>query len=310
MPHNKDILWKGLLEWVFDDLLRFVLPDVDQFFDLNRGFEFLDKELARLYADPETESKVKEVDSLVKVFRKNGGEQWVLVHLEVQGETRAEDRPFFGKRMFRYFYRIFDHYEMAPAAIAIFTGPDGHKLPDRYEFNFMNTELCYRFNTIRIRDYPEETLIASDNPFALVILIAQKALLQGRGLDKQLLEEKLFIFRRLYENGLLDRRKLQAILQFLDNYIRFEDKEMIRIFKERVDLLTGKKNIMDIFELVAQMKLDEARQEGVQEGEQVANEKFVHQLLAKTEFSDEKIAELAGINVNQVAAIRNALRVK
>jgi len=28
MRHNKDILWKGVLEWVFDDLLRFISPDV------------------------------------------------------------------------------------------------------------------------------------------------------------------------------------------------------------------------------------------------------------------------------------------
>jgi hypothetical protein len=66
MRHNKDILWKGLLEWVFDDLLRFVFPDADERFDMQRGFAFLDKELAEMYPEPEKETDVRFVDKLVK----------------------------------------------------------------------------------------------------------------------------------------------------------------------------------------------------------------------------------------------------
>jgi len=48
MRHNKDILWKGLLEWVFDDLLRFIFPDADKVFDLKKGFSFLDDVFGQL----------------------------------------------------------------------------------------------------------------------------------------------------------------------------------------------------------------------------------------------------------------------
>ena len=82
MRHDKDILWKGLLEWVFDDLLRFVFPEADKVFDMQKGFGFLDKELAELYPEPEKESDTRVVDKLVKVFRKDGGEEWVLIHIE------------------------------------------------------------------------------------------------------------------------------------------------------------------------------------------------------------------------------------
>ena len=34
MGHSKDILWKLIVEEVFDDLLRFVYPQADEFFDL------------------------------------------------------------------------------------------------------------------------------------------------------------------------------------------------------------------------------------------------------------------------------------
>jgi len=48
-PSVKDILWKGIIEDLFADFLRFFYAKSDEIFDLNRGFEFLDKELDQLY---------------------------------------------------------------------------------------------------------------------------------------------------------------------------------------------------------------------------------------------------------------------
>jgi hypothetical protein len=125
MRHNKDILWKGVLEWVFDDLLRFVYQDADQVFDFEKGFHFLDKELAELYPEPEKGTEVRVVDKLVKVFRKDGNDEWVLVHLEIQDKTKVKDRLIFPERMFRYFYRCIDWHRKPVAAIAIFAVPMG-----------------------------------------------------------------------------------------------------------------------------------------------------------------------------------------
>jgi hypothetical protein len=90
---------------------------------------YLDKELAELYPEPEKKSNTRVVDKLVKVFRKDGAEEWVLIHIEAQGETKSEDRPFFSERMFRYFYRCLDKYRRPIAAIALFTGPDARRMP-------------------------------------------------------------------------------------------------------------------------------------------------------------------------------------
>ena len=57
--------------------------------------------------DPEAEIGRKYVDKLLKVRLKSGGEQWVLVHVEVQ---MAADEKFTW-RMYVYNYRIFDKYE-------------------------------------------------------------------------------------------------------------------------------------------------------------------------------------------------------
>ena len=80
-----DTLWKGILEDLFDDFLRFVYLNADEIFDMARGFEFLDKELEDIF--PQTdEENIRYVDKLVKLWLKDGTEEWILIHIEVQGK--------------------------------------------------------------------------------------------------------------------------------------------------------------------------------------------------------------------------------
>ena len=295
---HKDILWKWVLEWVLDDLLRFVFPNADQVFDLQKDVGFLDKELAEIYTEKDKRADVRFVDKLVKVFRKDGGEEYVLIHIEVQDYTKSDERPMFPARMFRYFYKCLDRHNKPVAAIAIFCGPDGRKLESEYQYEFLGTSLQYRYTILRILDYSDEELGNSSNPFAWVVLAAKYALLSGRDLDSKLLEGKLFIFRRLYENGVFEKRKLQAVFKFLDNYVRFENPETNRIFKERIDEITHKKNTMDIFEAVTEMKIEEKLAE------------VVRKLLTDTEFSDDKIAYLADVSVDFVREVKDELKNK
>jgi len=46
-PKAKDILWKGIIEDLFADFLRFFYAGADEIFDMERGFEFLDKGATR-----------------------------------------------------------------------------------------------------------------------------------------------------------------------------------------------------------------------------------------------------------------------
>jgi len=166
MRHNKDTLWKGVLQWVLADLLRFVFPNAEEVFDFDRKFVYLDKELAQLDAGAGKRTDIRYADNLVKVFRKDGEEEWVLVHVEVQDATKAADRPLFPERMFRYYYRSFDRHQKPVVAIAILCGPDGELLKGGYRHEFMNTSVQYDYNTLCILDYSDMELEESDNPFA------------------------------------------------------------------------------------------------------------------------------------------------
>ena len=61
----------------------------------------------------------RSADQIVKVRLKDGHEQWILIHIEVQS-TNEKD---FSERMFQYFYRIYDAYAQEIVAMAVMTSP-------------------------------------------------------------------------------------------------------------------------------------------------------------------------------------------
>ena len=127
--NRDDTLWKALLEDIFDDFLRFFFPDADEIFDMEKGFEYLDKELEQLFLPADDNFAPRFVDKLVKVFTKTGLEKWMLVHIEVQGYT---DKTF-ERRMFQYYTRILDKYDHPITAFAIFTDANKKFHPKKYK---------------------------------------------------------------------------------------------------------------------------------------------------------------------------------
>lgn len=309
---KSDILWKVVMEEVFDDLLRFIFPDADQVYNMERGFEFLDKELAEIYPEPDKESATNFADKLVRVYRRDGKEDCILCHVEIQGETKHKDRPLFGERMFRYFYRIWDRYRKPVSAVAIFTGQDAKKMPGRFEYVYRKTKLQYDYHTLSILDFTDEELEKSDNSFALVALAAKTSLLEGKMPEVDLLDRKVLIASKLLKKG-FSKRKIRAILIFLESYVLFEDPEMNRNFKERIQS-HDKNNIMGIDEYVKMVAkeegLAEGLAEGLEEGRKEVKTEVVKRLLADKEFSIKKIAAIAGVSVDFVKTLKSGSTVK
>jgi len=52
MKPKYDMLWKSMIEEIMEDLLLFIDPEIGNQVNLNRRFEFLDKELGNAFAIP------------------------------------------------------------------------------------------------------------------------------------------------------------------------------------------------------------------------------------------------------------------
>ena len=99
---NQDGVWKEAIEYYFEYFLTFFFPEVAADVDHQRGYEFLDKELAEISQGGEVGGRIADV--LVKVYLKDGSERWLVIHVEVQGYWEQD----FARRVFTCNYRAFD----------------------------------------------------------------------------------------------------------------------------------------------------------------------------------------------------------
>lgn len=295
-----DILLKSAFEEAFPDLLRFYYADADSIFDMDRGFEFLDKELGELFPELEKQGGNRFVDMLVKVYLKDGTEEWILIHVEIEGASSKE----FAARMFTYYIRIFDRYGVDITAWAVFTGANGQERPDVYHRHFLGTEITYRYNTYYILDHKEQELLAWDNPFALIVLAAQKALLTGRVPEQELAEHRLTVAKALIRSGKYDHERIMNFLYFLKRFIYIADSEINRNFDQQINTLTGKEDAMGIIETIKLLE----REEAVEKTEAKKNYEFVANLLNADKFTVSEIANFANVTEAFVKKVKKELK--
>jgi hypothetical protein len=95
-----DSPWKEALSIYFPAFLAFFFADIHDDIDWSRGYELLNNELQKIA--PKGSRGRRYVDLLVKVWRKNAQESWVLLHVEVQ----TSRDPTLMARLYGYNTRI------------------------------------------------------------------------------------------------------------------------------------------------------------------------------------------------------------
>jgi hypothetical protein len=125
-----DSPWKEALEHFLEWFLALCFPKVHAGIDWNRGYQSLDKELQRIVRDARLGKRL--ADKLFKVWRKDGNEAWLLVHIEVQAR---HERTFAG-RMYVYSYRIYDLYRRPVVSLAVLCDERPSWRPDYFGYKF------------------------------------------------------------------------------------------------------------------------------------------------------------------------------
>ena len=225
--------------------------------------------------------------------------------------------------MFTYYYRILDKYKKPITALAILTDNNKQFHPTFYKYEFLDTSVLYKFKTYKVLEADIKALAESNNPFASVIEVVQTALKKGKIADSSLFDLKITLVRKMLGKN-FSKPQINALLRFLKLYIRFENKELITKFDTELDTITKRPNTMGLKEFVLDRERRMARKEGLQEGREEGREKgrekgreegmemkerqknsdFTKSLLLQTDFSDEKIANLAGVEVEFVKEMR------
>jgi hypothetical protein len=205
-----DSPWKEILRAYFPQAIAFFFPQTDALIDWSKPYEFLDKEFQAVSQDAQLGRRY--ADQLVKVWLKGGEQIWLLLHLEVQSQSETG----FEERMFTYSIRIFDQFRQVPISLAILCDESLTWRPNRYDADYPDTSLSFRFGTAKLLDWRDrmDELESSTNPFATVVMAHLKVIETKRNVDQRK-AWKFRLTRGLYEKG-YDRQEILDLYRFID----------------------------------------------------------------------------------------------
>lgn len=318
---SHDTNWKMAIEGLFEHFMEFFFPALAKEIDYSKKPEFLEQEFHAItegYTKDEKGTKGRVVkDKLIKVHLLDGGEEWILIHIEIEGTSAAA----FSARMFRYFYRALDKYEKKIIALAVFIGHRVPKNKDQLLYSFHGTELSYKYNTYSIKDAEEEKLLKDLNPFALVVLAAKHFLKKDTSSN--------FGFKLNLVKLCRDRKYSDKTIACLFEFINLTLRVPLELEQEFTKELFNILEIKDMGNVVSAEHINymykvrygitlEEKIKGYEEQiaatkkqlelERIAErEKAIINLLEKFDFSVEMIAETLSVSVADVEEIKQKI---
>jgi predicted transposase/invertase (TIGR01784 family) len=209
-PTAYDSPWKDILQTYFKEFMQFFFPAAHNQIDWTKEITFLDKELEEVTKDAEIGRRL--ADKLVKLYLKNGQEELLLVHVEVQAQEEQE----FSARMYTYNYRIYDKYKKPVMSIAVLADSNPNWCPSQFGYSLYGCTLNFQFPTVKLIDYQQRlTELENDtNPFATVVM-AHLAALNTTSDRNERKVQKLALVRRLYEQG-FEKQDILNLFAFID----------------------------------------------------------------------------------------------
>jgi hypothetical protein len=291
---EEDSAWKEILEDLFEEFLDLFFPELHAAVDWSVRPEWLDKEFQALF--PHEEGGGRTVDKLAKVRLQGGEEEWILVHVEVQGESRAG----FNERMFRYNCLVRFRYQRDVVSLGVLTDEARSFRPGLYRRRTAGQLLHFRFPTVKLLDFEgrREELERSRNPFGLVVLAHLEAK-RARG-EEERFDARFRLARKLYQSG-QSRENIRSLYRFLEWLLRLPF-ELEMALREKVQAEIEGKIAMPFLATFERVAMEKGREQGREEGLQTGRQ------LGRQEGREEGLA--AGVQKGLRDAVRLVVRTR
>jgi hypothetical protein len=249
---DHDRLFKELLTIFFVDFVELFFPKLREYLDPN-SVTFLDKEV---FTDV-TMGERYETDILVRA-RFAERDSYFLIHTENQ----ASPNTAFNQRMFRYFSRLHEKFNLPIYPIVIFSYDRPKKeAASYYQVAFPDLEvLKFQYRVIQLNRLNWRDFLEQKNPVASALMAKMKIAPEDRPRVKV---ECL----RLLATLRLDPARMQLISGFVDSYLKLNESET-RQFVEQIAKIRSeeKEEVMQIvtswMEEGIEIGLDRGREEG------------------------------------------------
>jgi hypothetical protein len=208
MDHDR--LFKELLTVFLPDFLQVFCPELAAYVDMD-SLKFLDKEV---FTDV-TRGEKHEADLVVHA-RFRGKPVYFLIHVEPQ--ARQED--VFSQRMFMYFARLHEKYDLPiyPICVLSYRWPK-RRGPDTYRVEFPDlTVLIFRYRAVQLNQMEWREFEQRTSPIVAALMATMH---RARGEEARV---KLACLRML-ANLQLDPARRQLISGFVDSYLQLTMKQ-------------------------------------------------------------------------------------
>jgi hypothetical protein len=207
---DHDRLFKELISTFFVEFLDLFLPQVASQIDRD-SIQFLPQDV---FTDV-TSGEKKEIDLLAQV-RYQQQETYFLIHVENQSYTESE----FAKRMFKYFARLHEKYDLSIYPIVIFSFDEPKRAESQnYHVTFPDLKVLeFQFAAIQLNRLSWRDFLTQYNPVAAALMAKMNIAVSER---PQVKAECL----RLLTTLKLDPARMQLISGFVDTYLRLDDTE-------------------------------------------------------------------------------------
>ncbi len=288
---DHDRLFKELLSTFFVEFLELFFPEIVAYLEPGS----ISLENIEVFTDV-TAGERYEADLIAKAqFR--GQESFFLIHVENQAYPQAD----FGRRMFRYFARLFEKFAIPVYPIVIFS----YDAPRRPEPNIYRVEfpdkvvLEFNYAVIQLNRLNWQDFLQHENPVASALMAKMNIAPEDRPTVKS---ECL----RLLATLRLDPARVQLISGFIDTYLRLtaEEEEIFRAEIARLEL-EEQEVVMQIVTSWMEEGLQRGRLEGRLEGELAVIMRLLNRRIGTVE--PELQERIHGLSIAQLEDLAEAL---
>ena len=249
--------WKEALDRYLQPFLPLCFPQVATEIDWSKPVEFLDKELQEVVRDAE-QGKLR-VDKLIKVFDRNGEEEWLLLHIEIQSQTD----PDLPTRIYHYNHRLADRYARTVVSLIVLADDNPNWRPDHYEAAKWGCRVRLDYPICKLLDLSATAAIQNpgNNP-AAVLIAAHLAALETKHNISGRKERRWALTRRLYESG-FEKQDILELYRLID-WLMWLPEGLAVAFRRQVIQYEAEKS-MPYVTSTERLARAEGRQEGRQE---------------------------------------------
>jgi len=293
MSIDHDQTFKTLITEFFREFMELFLEEQAALIDFS-SVRFMDKEIT---TDLPKGSR-KQLDLVVDVKLKAGGEEFVLVHTEFQASRGGPDFP---RRMYQYYCQLFLRHGKPVIPVALFSDDAiwRKRVPDTYEVR-VGSEVYsqFRYHLIKLKDFDARAFLKSENPLAFALMAKMD---YSRQEQVRLKAE----FLRLIMTAKVNEARRSLLLEFVDGYMPLEDaeqKELVRFVKTQPDYEEVTKMITSFERVGIEKGIEKGIERGIERGVIEARHEVFIELLR------EKFGFVNAITESQVGAINSVAK--